>query len=894
MTIVDDIVAIPAGARFFRADLHIHSYGGSHDVKDSTMTPEAIVGTAISESLAVIAITDHNDISNIERAVKAAAGKDLLFVPGVELTTPQGHLLAYFGTYSDLADFYGKLSFADRGTKDSRCQTGLLDCLKLIDPAKGFGILAHVDGDGGFETTVAGFPPSKTDVIAHPSLLGIELRSVQSQISYADTDPEPQRAQCGKTRIAKLVLGEKQHLARVLFSDSHALTALGKNAQGKRRVTRIKMDSPSFNGLRIALQDADARIRLEDEIPSSVPFLLGMKLEGGFLDGQTIHFSRNLNCIIGGRGAGKSTAFEAARIVAPIPSPNKLIDSEPWPETLHLVWIDQAGQQHTVVRRIGEESQNVADPIMGPVVFPMESYGQSETAQTSSKAQQDPIALLEYLDQFTNIQELRTQDEEIRDLLLANQTDIEKAQAQVSRIPEFKKSLANTEQQLKALEAANAAEVVALERKVAEERAIREGIEKRISDLRNEVGDSSIADILGEIQDVAKPDQLKVGAVEFKAIKGMVAEFAADHKKAQTDIKGKTATLSVNVKKHIDQWRAHEQHILGEIEQKRKDLLAKGVRLDGMYIKKLATDEANYRKTLKTLDDWEKRLIELKKSRGELLKGRKEKRAAISKNRLGFAVRANTALKNALTDLFVNIKFVEGTLSPEAEEIIKEAMNWRTSQVPRTSLLVEQLPLPHLLDAIRKSDPTPVLSIEAKDGTKPFSRTDALELLRTLAQPPYIYRLERCIVEDRPKITVTKKVIQRSGAITYPSKDFVNLSLGQQQSILLALMLSSDSSAPLIIDQPEDNLDSEFIFHSLVPVLRAAKERRQIIVVTHNANIAVLGDAEQIIALKSTSDKSMIVARGSIDEVNTKQFVCQMLEGAVEAFRRRARMYGVM
>ena len=107
-------------------------------------------------------------------------------------------------------------------------------------------------------------------------------------------------------------------------------------------------------------------------------------------------------------------------------------------------------------------------------------------------------------------------------------------------------------------------------------------------------------------------------------------------------------------------------------------------------------------------------------------------------------------------------------------------------------------------------------------------------------------------------------------------------------------MLSSDSNAPLIIDQPEDNLDGEFIFHSLVPALRAAKERRQVIVVTHNPNIAVLGDAEQIIALKSTSDKSMIVARGSIDDAATRKIVCQILEGAEEAFKKRAKIYGLI
>jgi ABC-type Mn2+/Zn2+ transport system ATPase subunit len=181
-----------------------------------------------------------------------------------------------------------------------------------------------------------------------------------------------------------------------------------------------------------------------------------------------------------------------------------------------------------------------------------------------------------------------------------------------------------------------------------------------------------------------------------------------------------------------------------------------------------------------------------------------------------------------------------------------------------------------------------------KDGLKPFSRIDAAEIIRLLALPPNLHILQRCIVEDLPRIIVTK-LGQTQATVGKPvSREFARLSLGQQQSVLLALMLSSDSKVPLIIDQPEDNLDSEFIFQSLVPVLRAAKERRQIIVVTHNPNIAVLGDAELIVALKSTSDKSSIVARGSIDDPKTKKVVCTILEGAEEAFKRRAKMYGAL
>lgn len=84
-----DVTALPNGARFVRGDLHIHSYGGSHDVADATATPEAIVQTAIANGLSIISIADHNAISSVGRAIQAA-GAGLLVVPGVELSTMQG------------------------------------------------------------------------------------------------------------------------------------------------------------------------------------------------------------------------------------------------------------------------------------------------------------------------------------------------------------------------------------------------------------------------------------------------------------------------------------------------------------------------------------------------------------------------------------------------------------------------------------------------------------------------------------------------------------------------------------------------------------------------------------------------------------------------------------
>src|SRR5437588_8964285 len=112
-------------------------------------------------------------------------------------------------------------------------------------------------------------------------------------VSYAPDDPDQTRAQIGKRRIERLELGERQYLARILNSDSHTLNSLGRNASQDRKLTRYKMAAPSFDGLRHALEEGDSRIRLEDEVPTSTPFILGAIISGGFLKGQSIHFSPN-------------------------------------------------------------------------------------------------------------------------------------------------------------------------------------------------------------------------------------------------------------------------------------------------------------------------------------------------------------------------------------------------------------------------------------------------------------------------------------------------------------------------------------------------------------------------------------------------------------------------
>jgi ABC-type enterochelin transport system ATPase subunit len=117
------------------------------------------------------------------------------------------------------------------------------------------------------------------------------------------------------------------------------------------------------------------------------------------------------------------------------------------------------------------------------------------------------------------------------------------------------------------------------------------------------------------------------------------------------------------------------------------------------------------------------------------------------------------------------------------------------------------------------------------------------------------------------------------------------LSPGQRSSAMLPLVALSET-VPLIIDQPEDNLDNRMVGTMLTRVLAELKERRQIIVATHNPNIVVGGDAEQVVVLEATGARSAeVTGSGSIDYPEIIRSVISVMEGGKEAFLAREARY---
>ena len=119
-----------------------------------------------------------------------------------------------------------------------------------------------------------------------------------------------------------------------------------------------------------------------------------------------------------------------------------------------------------------------------------------------------------------------------------------------------------------------------------------------------------------------------------------------------------------------------------------------------------------------------------------------------------------------------------------------------------------------------------------------------------------------------------------------------DLSGGQRVSVLLSLLLETNDDRPLVIDQPEDELDNRFLFDTVLPALKRLKGCRQIIVATHNANIVVNGDADQVIQLEATANRGSVARAGAIEEPAVRDAIVRTVDGGDDAFRLRRLKYG--
>ncbi|MCX5747962.1 MAG: AAA family ATPase [Proteobacteria bacterium] len=883
------MTGVENGAQFYTADLHVHSAGGSVDA-DKGMTVEAILDEAVKLGISILAITDHNSDRNTEASIQYGqkyAGQ-LLVLAGTEITTAHGHLLVYFAPdqRAQLRTFLGQISIQHPDTPDSHTTMSMTDVIERAHRLGGVCIAAHIDlAKTGFEMQVAGYPNWKKDIITSAGLYGLEFADAANLAWYSDADDGSPAgvARKGLLTARRATRGPLSTLARVQNSDAHTLSAF-RSAPGKKLLTRVKLSELSFDAFKLALVDADARARATVELPAAIPRIIGMAVSGGFIDNAIVHFSPNLNCFIGGRGAGKSTALRSLGYGLNVHHELKKHDNcpdsvviycEAANKTLYRYERSRGGELKVLARE-----GSAAVTAVPPDSFRVEFYDQGHLSKVADDPLSKPQLLQEFLDRHLIISDLTARETELLSNLKNNGAQLIPLETKAATLGNKKQQLTDIDTKLKVAEDGKLQDLVKAQAKLNAEHTLRQSIDeiRKFYDggisLKNFLRDyarlvSNAGELTGDARSSSVFEQARA------AVEAMNAYFTTSEATISKEMKDTAAQLASTVNAFNQAHATMGQ----ELEDKLAELRAKGLSGDIAEVQTLLTARQKLVAEINRIEAEQAQLTDLRTQRSTMLTELAGARDSLLKRRKEQLSPLIRSLQSTITDYTVALVYEDLGPSAAYQGVIKQAM--ASSYFADDHVLkLAKIPPSDLAALVKAGNEAEILSrtsLDAKWGSQ------VVERFRDLT---HLHALETTWSPPQPGIIVRTKGLQ-------PRRIPVNqLSDGQKHTILLTIAMLAESNLPLIIDQPEDDLDNRFIFDSVVKTLRAVKERRQVILVTHNANIAVLGDAELILPMRRDGDAGAVFDRGSIDRTETKRAAQSILEGGDQAFQRRREIYG--
>jgi len=893
MVLLKDVQVLDNGARFHSVDLHIHSFGASQDVKDSTMTPEAIVESAVRQGLIVIAITDHNSNVNVQRAIDYAlenyAGQ-ILVLPGVEVSTAHGHLLAYFAPdrTADLAKLLSRLDLiGEMGADNTRTAKSMADTIAEVEKLCGICIAAHIDREKtGFDVFAPGFQNWKKDIITSPGLYGLECDAVDALLWYSGQDEAGsagvERKKMLATRQLVQGLSARHHLAHIQGSDAHSMKEFEHQAPNKSW-TRVKLAELSFNAVRIALVDPTARVRACASLPRSIPRVHGVAITGGFLHEEMIHFSDNLNCLIGGRGTGKSTAIRA--IAYAFGLNDEFGDYDNCPDSVTVYCEDANGIPYRYVRTRGGDIEVKAkeDGSLTDVpidTFRIEYFGQGELAKVAEDPLKHPDLFQEFLDRHTNLRDLLETEESFVTSLRENAGRLSPLENAFGQVTTKKKSLEEIEKKLKVAEEGKLREVVGTQSKLASEKTIRESVEAIATEYTAGWTLSNIQRDFNQILATAGTcTEDEASKKAMAAIKVALLNNNAAVKQKELELKDLLKSCAKELTKLTGELEASHQRMSGEVATKLADLKARGLATDIPGLELLLRQKTSVAKEITGVEQRTDERKQCRTQRTELraeLKGVREKMTERRKAQLK-GINANLA--ETIKDYTIFVRYDDAGITTEFEAFMQEKMHGTYCQNNVIENVCSRITPSELADLVLAHNHEKIATMAKISSEWAEKMVDKLCYWNILFELQVLAKQPKPIITVRTKSTLPKEI------------PVLQLSDGQRHTILLTIAMLAESNVPLVIDQPEDDLDNAFIFSSIVTTLRAIKEKRQVILVTHNANIAVLGDSELILPMCRKNDCGKIKERGSIDTDATKRSVLDILEGGLDAFLRRKEIY---
>ncbi|MGA7724337.1 MAG: PHP domain-containing protein [Opitutaceae bacterium] len=881
------------GAQFFNADLHVHSFGGSHDVKDSSMTVQAIIDEAVRQNIRILAITDHNSDANTKLAIDYSQKyrDQLLVLAGVEISTAHGHLLVYAAP--DKAAKIGQLLarinlVGNQGDQDAHTAMSMADVIKEAAHLGCCSVAAHIDRPkSGFEMFAPGYQNWKRDILTSPGLYGLECDDAAHLNWYSDTDDATDeginRKRLAAVRISDPATMGRPVLAHLQGSDAHSLNTFVAGKPGKQ-LTRFKLNDLTFESFRTALVDPEARVRPMATIPRSIPRVLAMQVSGGFLDGEIYHFSSNLNCFIGGRGTGKSTALKVLAYGLGIDAELEDYNNCPQEVSIHCKDADDTPYLYSRVHggnpivKAREEGEIVE---VSPSAFRVEYYRQGELAKVAENPLKNPQLLQGFLDRHLLLSDLLAKESQLVSALKQNSAQLVPLVINSSGLKKKNELLKDVNAKLKLAEDGKLKEIVAEQTQLASEQTLLASF----GDLRDAYKNGLSLDVLrrnfDEIIDLAKP---LTNAPECTAALDKVRQ-TIERANALLANKGKEVNAELErealaIAAALAELKAAQAKLESKLKDKIVELQKKGLAGNIAEINALIRQKSSLTTEITKINSESAQLKRLNKDRENYLKELAEVRGQITERRKAQLISINENLRKTIQDYNIFVHYDPAGMLEEFKTFILDAMQGSHFREATASIVCAKLFPADLAKLVWNGD---IAGIALNGSVDPEW---AKELHQKLAFYDKLHALEVMWKAPCPVITVkTKAAVPKAIPVN-------QLSDGQKHTIMLTIAMLAESNIPLVIDQPEDDLDNAFIYSAVVKVLRTIKERRQVILVTHNANIVVLGDAELLLPMQRKDDGGEAYERGSIDRTETKAAVIKILEGGDIAFRKRQAIYG--
>ena len=846
---------------------------------------QKLLSAALENDIKIVGLADHGNVDAVDALRSLFNEQGVIVFPGFEIaSTEKAHFVCLFpedASVAQLNRYLGELGISDPSDGARPSRHGGQDILRKVEELGGFAYAAHCAHESGVLSR------NLVHVWKNPMLKAAQIAGALDDLKNDKNN-----------KYRQILLNKDPNYVRdVPIGIINAKDVAEPNDLANPGAScLIKMTRPCFESFKLAFQDPESRVRLNSEREEKYYSRIErLKITGGYLDGLEIEFSEHLNAVIGGRGTGKSTLLESLRYaldIEPIGRTAQKQHSDIVKENLGRLRArveltvrssKMNGRIFKIARRYGEDSI-VTDSDGKPSSFSprellpgIELYGQNEIYEIAQDASNQGRLLSRFLEAGQAEYEAKIQ-EALKELgnnrakLLDAQKAVADLEDEVARIPKLEEEI----KQFKSLDIEEKLKVVPLLE--TEKRLVKRALEEELHHLN--LAFDSVRDSL---PDTTFLSDNAIGALPHKTeLISIRGELDTIYQKAETlleqwnaDFQESGKRTEVAIKK-IKTGIAQKEE---ELEKTFKELPAaegKSGREVGIEFQNLLRDIERIRPQKANIESHKKLQTALAQQRQTILSELSQIRAERSARFVRSLKKLNRKLKGKM----------RLTVVPEAERknVTQFLLNCEMEHVGAGRL--------KWIDEVDDFSPVKLSKLirQGADALQKEGWGITPSVAESLARLPQekILQLEEIELPDRVSIELNTA---HESAENY--RPLGKLSTGQQCTAILHLLLLQNKD-PLIMDQPEDNLDNAFIADRIVRELRSAKIARQFIFATHNANIPVFGDAEWIGVFGATDDKANMPpeCQGAIDVLKVKDKAAEILEGGKSAFNQRRVKYG--